>query len=544
MGNYLHNFTEDEGAKLPVGISSFEFIRTQGYLYVDKTPWLSRMATQGMYYFLSRPRRFGKSLVVSTLSAMFQGRRELFKGLWIADKSSWDWQVFPVIILDFNEIPHESPEELNVGITFALKHIAQSYQVSVTASLIGLQFQELIATLYKKMGGPVVVLIDEYDKPILDHLGKGPGHLDVAKANREILKSFFGILKGINVSHYLRFVLLTGVSRFSKVSVFSELNNLDDISMSDRYADLCGYTQEELETYFRPEIGRFAQKYEAPHEEILQKLARQYNGYRFAKRDVRVYNPFSILKAFSELDFGHYWFETGTPDFLINLFKQQGYDIPGIEKIRVSQAAFTTFEIEHLVPEALLLQTGYLTIHDVQQRVYTLGYPNQEVKLGFSESLFLSLLDNANQEPGSYIFHLSTYLQQENFEAFFDTMKAIFASIPYDIQSKRDEAYYHALFYLMISASGTDAQSSVLTSKGRIDLVVLFPGSIYIIEFKCNQSANAAVRQIVQKGYAEKYQRDAKSICFIGINFDTDTRNITEWKVVKDRDGWGKQGGN
>lgn len=519
-------------AKLPVGISSFEFMRTQGYLYVDKTSWIYRMVTQGMYYFLSRPRRFGKSLLVSTLSNLFQGRKDLFEGLWIADHGDWDWQAHPVISLDFNEIPHETPEELKQGLTFALKNIAQSYQVSIEAPLIGLQFQELISTLYQKTGMPVIVLIDEYDKPMIDHLGKGDEHLAIAKANRDILKSFFGILKGINVSSRLRFVFLTGISRFSKVSIFSELNNLDDISMSDRYAELLGYTQEELEACFHEKITQLAQKFECSYEEIVTKLAWQYNGYRFAKKEVGVYNPFSVLKAFSESDFGNYWFETATPSFLIHLLKQQRYNIPNIEEIRVSQPIFTTFDLDRLLPEALLLQTGYVTIKDVQQRVYILGYPNQEVKLAFSESLFLSLTENASNELSPLVFQLADYLRHEDFDAFFETMTAIFASIPYDIQTKRDEGYFHTLFYLMISASGADAQSSVLTSKGRIDLAVIFPEKIYIIEFKCNQSAETAIQQIQEKGYAEKYQRNGKKLILIGINFSPETRNIAEWNVV------------
>lgn len=518
-------------AKLPVGISSFEFMRTQGYLYVDKTSWIYRMVTQGMYYFLSRPRRFGKSLLVSTLSNLFQGRKDLFEGLWIADHGDWDWQTHPVISLDFNEIPHETPEELKQGLTFALKNIAQSYQVSFETPLIGLQFQELIFSLHQKTEMPVAVLIDEYDKPMIDHLGKGDEHLAIAKANRDILKSFFGILKGINVSSRLRFVFLTGISRFSKVSIFSELNNLDDISMSDRYTELLGYTQEELETCFHEKIDQLAQKFGWSDEKTVSKLARQYNGYRFARKDVCVYNPFSILKAFSELDFGNYWFETGTPSFLIQLLTQRDYNLPEIEWLAMDHS-MTAYSLEHVDPKVLLFQTGYVTIKDVRQSVYVLGYPNQEVKQAFLKHLLSARIDEEEQPIYSHIAQLAEYLKTEDFDAFFETMTTLFASIPYDIQTKRDEAYFHTLFYLMLSASGADAQSSVLTSKGRIDLAVLFPEKIYIIEFKCNQSPETAIQQIQQKGYAEKYQRSGKTLILIGINFSPETRNIAEWNVV------------
>ena len=533
MSHHLHLSGGKERPKLPIGISSFEFMRTQGYLYVDKTPWIYRMVTQGIYYFLSRPRRFGKSLLVSTLSNMFQGKKELFKGLWIAEQSDWDWQAYPVITIDFNEISHSTPDELKQSLLLNLHQYADESGFDLSTDIPGMCFKELIHKLHKAQGIPVVVLVDEYDKPMIDHLGRGEERLNIAKANRDILKNFFGVLKGISVSSRLRFVFLTGISRFSKVSIFSELNNLDDISMNDRYAELLGYTQEELETCFYDEIDQLADTFDVSHEETLAKLARQYNGYRFSEKVTSVYNPFSILKALLEKKFKPYWFETATPTFLINTLQQQQYGIPEIEHIQVSQSIFTTFELERLSPEALLFQTGYITIKDVQQQVYILGYPNQEVKLALSESLFFSLAENVDNTVSSKVLRLAGYLQQENLDVFFETVTAIFASIPYDIQAKRDEAYYHTLFYLMVSASGAEAQSSVLTCKGRIDLAVIFPEKIYVIEFKCNQNAETAIRQIREKGYAEKYQQSDKRLFLIGINFSTETRNIAEWNVVE-----------
>ena len=519
--------------KLPIGIQDFETMRTQEYLYVDKTRDIYRMITQGMFYFLSRPRRFGKSLLVSTLKCIFQGKEALFEGLWMTTHGDWEWQEYPVLIFDFTAISSQTPEALEQNLSFRLKNFAKTYNFSLEAPFVEPQFEELIATLYQQSGMPVVVLIDEYDKPIIDHLGKGERGLETARANREVLKRFFGVLKSGTIASALRFIFLTGISRFSKVSIFSELNNLDDISMSDRYATLLGYTQEELDTCFAGRIQELAQHLDCSQEQITTKLAQQYDGYRFSEYALQVYNPFSILKAFSERKIRDYWFETATPSFLVNLLIQEHYDLPALEALQVSQSIFSTFDLERLFPEALLFQTGYITIKDVHNDVYTLGYPNQEVKSAFLEYLLLALAKGAHSTISSQVLQLAGYLRNEEFEAFFETMTAIFALIPYDIETKRDEGYFHTLFYVMLSASGTEAHSSVLTSRGRIDLAVQFPEKVYIIEFKCNQSAETALQQIQQRGYAEKYRRSGKQIILIGINFSTEQRNVAGWKVVQ-----------
>jgi len=518
--------------KLPIGIQAFETIREQGYLYVDKTRHIYRMVSEGMFYFLARPRRFGKSLLVSILKCLFQGRKELFQGLWIADHGAWDWKEHPVIVLDFNGIPGSTPEELRQSIIFTLVQIAEDEGIVLKTNIPEIQFKELIVGLYKKTGASVAVLIDEYDKRLIDHIGKGEKGIETAKANRDILKSFFGVLKDAKVSPMLCFVFLTGVSKFSKVSIFSELNNLDDISMNEYYADVLGYTQQEIEGCFNQHIEQFSEKIGCSRDKIITESARYYNGYRFSKKDIRVYNPFSVLKAFHDYDFQDYWFETGTPVFLINLLKESRYDFPKIEGLEVSQSVFSTFDIERLRPEALLFQTGYITIRDVQDDIYILDYPNQEVKTSFLELLLYSMTEGGDAEENSKFLRLAGYLKREDFEAFFETVSAIFASVPYDIQSKRDEAYFHTLFYLMISASGADALSSVLTNRGRIDLEVIFSDKVYIIEFKCNQSADAAIAQIVGKGYAEKYEQSGKKVFLMGINFSTEKRNLSEWKVI------------
>ena len=533
MEIHLTDHDVSGGAKLPVSINDFETMRTQGYLYVDKTPFIYHLVMQGKFYFLSRPRRFGKSVLITTLKCLYEGRKELFEGLWIAAPGRWNWQTHPVILLDFTEISNETPEHLQQGLETCLFRIAEAHDIQLGSPLLTSKFTELILRLSQKTGMMVAVLIDEYDKPIIDHLGKGEAEFNIAKANRDVLKRFFGVLKGITIAPKLQFIFLTGITRFSKVSIFSELNNLDDISMNDAYAALIGYTQEELETCFDAHITAFAGHLGRPREQVLAALAEQYNGYRFAEADMKVYNPCSILKSLNVRRFDDFWFETGTPTFLINLLKQTGSYLPEIEGVEVSKTIFSTFDIERLQPTALLFQTGYITIKAIQDRLYTLGYPNQEVKRAFTESLLLSLIPRDAEEVNSNVLRLSGYLRHENFDVFFETLTAIFAAIPYDIESKRDEAYFHALFYLMLTASGADARSSILTCKGRIDLAVFFPETIYIIEFKCNQSPETALQQIHDKGYAEPYRAEGKPIVLIGIEFNTEQRNIAGWKVER-----------
>ncbi len=520
--------------RLPVGKSSFESIRENNDLYVDKTRHIFQMIDRGMFYFLSRPRRFGKSLTVSTLKCLFQGRKELFEGLWIAENTDWEWKPYPVIVIDFNEIPHNSPEMFRQTLSLSLKQTAQQYGVSLHTDFPETQFQELILALENQLGSPVVILIDECDKPIIDHLGKGTQSLDIAKKNRDIMKSFFGVLKGTTVSPCLRFVFFTGVSKFSRVSIFSELNNLTDLTMNRHYAEMLGYTQKELETRFAEHIDRFAEECQNTREHIIENLKARYNGYRFSEKDVRVYNPFSVLKALDEMAFKNYWFESGTPTFLVNLLSENNWYLPSIENMQATEVLFSVYEIENLQPEALLFQTGYVTIKDIEGRLYTFDYPNQEVKTAFLEILFHSC--TRGLRDGSRFVLLSKYLSLEDFKSFIETMTAIYASIPYTLENRRDEAYFHTVFYLMVSASGLDARSEILTCKGRIDLLITFPDKIYIIEFKCGQNADAAVKQIRENGYAAPYRQNGKKIILMGIDFDTEKRNISEWKTENDSD--------
>lgn len=514
---------------LPIGKSSFESIRQRNDLYVDKTRHIFQMADEGEYYFMSRPRRFGKSLTVSTLKCLFEGKKELFEGLWIREHGDWEWQPHPVVMIDFNELAHDTPENTKHSLKNNLTKIADQYDVRIQDTLLPGMFVELISSLQRKTGSTVAVLVDEYDKPIIDHLGKGGKALEIAKQNREIMKSFFGALKGINVAPCLRFVFFTGVSKFSRVSIFSELNNLNDITMMESYADMFGYTREELEADFTPYIKRLAEATGISRSEIMKKLENHYNGYRFSRRDVRVYNPFSILSVLIHKDFKNFWFETGTPTFLVNLLKDADWYLPEIEGLKTTETVFSTYDLENLKPEALLFQTGYATIKDVVGRIYTFDYPNREVKTAFLETLFHAYTEGLKNR--SKFILLAEYLHTEDTDAFMETMTSIFASIPYALESKRDDSYFHTIFYLMVCASGVNAHSEVLICDGRIDLVMEFSDKIYILEFKCNQHAETALKQIREKGYEKKYTQTGKKIVLMGINFDTEKRNVSDWKA-------------
>jgi len=513
---------------LPIGDASFESIRRNGLLYVDKTRHIFEMVDKGKYYFLSRPRRFGKSLTVSTLQCLFQGKKDLFTDLWLSEHARWDWKEHPVVIIDFNEIPHHSPDILKKTLSRDLKRTAEHYRISIQSEYVETQFLELILGLGNQSEAGVVVLVDEYDKPIISHLGKGPEALGIAKENREIMKYFFGVLKGAAVSPCLRFVFFTGVSKFSRVSIFSELNNLNDITMNRHYADMLGYTHSELENNFSEHIRQFADECHLSPEGVVDGLKDHYNGYRFSEKDVRVYNPFSVLKALEERAFKNYWFETGTPTFLVNLIREANWQPPKIEDMKATEIMFSTYDLDDLKPEALLFQTGYVTIKEAGERVFTFDYPNREVKTAFLETLFHSYSKGLSDR--SRFVLLAEYLLAEDMGAFIETTSAIFASIPYTLETKRDEAYFHTVFYLMVCASGVNARSEVLTCEGRIDLAVEFFDKVYVIEFKCDQSAEAALGQIRTKRYADQYRRGGKKIFLMGIDFDSEKRNVSEWK--------------
>jgi len=517
--------------KLPIDLQEFETIREEGFLYVDKTAYLSRMLERGRYYFLSRPRRFGKSLTVSTLRCLFENRRPLFDGLWICENGRWDWAEYPIILFDFNTLSHDTPDHFRLDLERSLIRTAAKFGIHLEEPLLKGKFTELILALKKQTGRSVVVLIDEYDKPVIDHLGLGNDRLETARTNRDILKNFLGVLKGADVVRHIRFVFITGVSKFSRVSIFSELNNLVDITMDRDYAGLLGYTREELDRYFQAHIADLAGVSGMSAPDAAQALQSHYDGYRFSRKPIQVYNPFSVLRAFSHSEFGNYWFETGTPTFLVNLLREQHYDLTAIEHLTVGEAVFSTYDLETLSPEALLFQTGYVTIQDVEGDIFTLGYPNREVRCAFLKQLMYSFTRHLDGSRQSAFLLLARFLGNEDIHAFFDTVKSIFATISYTLTTERNEAYFHTLFYLMVSASGMNVRSEILTNRGRIDLVVEFEDKVYIMEFKCDQSAQAGLDQIRRKGYAEMFRGTGKKRILMGIHFSSHDRNIAEWKI-------------
>ncbi|HOV09890.1 MAG TPA: AAA family ATPase [Spirochaetota bacterium] len=516
---------------LPIGQSSFENLIKGDMLYVDKTEIIYRMITTSKYFFLSRPRRFGKSLLISTLEEIFKGNKELFKDLWIY-KADYNWEEYPVVIIDFNHVLSDNHIMLQEGITKLLVDVANAHGLQLEENVYKYAFVELIKKLSEKYSKQVVLLIDEYDKPIITHLGKGDEEIRLAEKNRDILKNFYGTIKAASVIENLRFVLLTGVSKFSKAGVFSELNNLSDITMHGRYASILGITEEELAHYFDEYIKLQCNYLEIDEEEVRLKIREYYNGYRFSETDLKVYNPFSLIKFFDESKFRNYWFESGTPTFLVNLIKERNYYIPQTESFSADETTFSSYELDNLDITALLFQTGYLTIKDYDRDfgTYVLGYPNVEVKYSFLRHLYK---DRVPDEDNKYK-RLVELLAKGDLDEFISVMSSIFAGITYDEGSRINEANFHTLFYVTLAAGGLPARSQVLNYSGRIDMVVEVKDKVYIFEFKCNQSADKAIEQIRQKKYYEGFTSSAKEIYLVGINFDMEKRNIAQykWEIV------------
>jgi len=516
---------------LPLAVQDFPQMITGDFVYVDKTRYVYEMAhVPQAYYFLSRPRRFGKTLLVSTLKALFEGRKELFEGLWI-ENSDWQWKPHPVIQIDFNGIDATEAVTLEKSLFSILDEIAESHEISLKSEILTNKFVELFVELHKKYQEKIVVLVDEYDKPIITHLGQGETGMQIAIENRKVLKKFFGVLKEARVSARLRLAFITGISKFSQVSIFSDLNNLKDLSMHAAYADLLGYTQQELESHFGDWLDEFARLRQTTTGEILALLREWYNGHRFTKHETQVYNPFSIINAFSEYDFKNFWFETGTPSFLVHLIREKDYPITQLENLEVPETIFSTYELENLRLEALLFQSGYLTIQGFDGFLYKLGYPNQEVKTSFISYLYENLIKIADTTLKTQYVRLHQYLAQEDYERFIATANAILCAIAYPHIAGQDEHFYHTVFYLMLSASGVLVRTEVLNAHGRMDMAVEFKDKVYVIELKCNQSADEALRQIHEKRYHESYLHGGRRIYLVGINFDTQARAITDWRI-------------
>lgn len=510
--------------KCPIGIQTFREIREDHYYYVDKTAFALQLIAQGKHYFLSRPRRFGKSLFIDTLKELFEGNQALFTGLYA--ELHWDWSVsYPVIRLSFGSGILENRQQLNEAMVAQLADYEKRFGLASNEVNISYRFQALIRGIHRQTGQRVVVLVDEYDKPMLDNLQMP----DVAREMRNGLRNFYSVLKD-NDAH-LKFVFLTGVSKFSKVNLFSGLNNLRDITIDPDYSAICGYTDQDVDTLFAPELPGLDR----------QLIRDWYNGYNWL--GTSVYNPFDLLLLFQERAFKPYWFETGTPTFLVDFLAQEQWFTPHFMAQLTDEAILSHFDIETMTPEALLWQTGYLTFQRVEQSPaghwrYILGYPNREVEAALNNAL-LKAYGPRSQPALVARTHLEDALYQGDLEALRESFQALFASIPNDWYRRSPlaqfEGHYASVFYSQLAALGLNVQPEDTTNKGRIDLSLQLQQQVYLFEFKVveSQSTGQALQQLIHKGYAEKYRKPGLTVILIGIEFSKSERNIVGWETQR-----------
>ncbi|MCK5056195.1 MAG: ATP-binding protein [Candidatus Aminicenantes bacterium] len=515
--------------KLPVGVQTFSEMIGENYLYVDKTKYIYNLfADGGKYYFLSRPRRFGKSLLLSTLKEIFSGNQTLFEGLWIYDKI--EWKKYPVIYIDFLKIGCKTPGILEKSLEKIVRKMAGTFNIVLDKEGDYKDvFRDLIEGLGKK--NKVAILIDEYDKPIIDFVDDK----EVAKKNRDILRNFYTTIKGMD--EYIKFAFLTGVSKFSKVSVFSGLNNLRDITLSQQFTTMLGYTEEELLNYFNNRVEKLVPGLKREKPEILDDIKRWYNGYSWDGENF-VYNPLSILSFFQESKFSNYWFSTGTPTFLIKFIKEKAINVETIGAWEVDESVFDSYDIENMDVASLLFQTGYITVKGIKTlkdiRKYYLSYPNQEVKDAFLKYLLADFIASSPATLGSKIFDLTEQLIDNRLDLFFVTIKSLFASIPYNIFIHDREAYYHSVIYLILTLLGINIKAEVQTNTGRIDALIEINDRVYIMEFKMG-SEKDALKQIKDRQYYDSYKGQAKNILLVGVGFDMGKRNISGY-ILEDYD--------
>jgi hypothetical protein len=502
--------------KYPIGLQDFEKIRKGGFLYIDKTQLIYNLIESGDYYFLSRPRRFGKSLLLSTIKEIFNGNKQLFEGLWIHDQ--WNWEnKHPVIHLQFSRLDYQKLG-LYEALNMEMGVLAKNFGIELEADNLKGRFEELIRKV--STNGRVVILIDEYDKPITDYLED----LEKVEENRAVFKSFYSVLK--DADQYIRLLLITGVSRFTRVSVFSDLNNLNDITIHRKYATLAGITQQELESNFSEEITEIQQH----QPDLLSNLKFWYNGYAWHENAERVYNPFSLLKYMDGRDFRNYWFQTGTPTWLVKHMKEQGEFAIG--NVFIGENALGYFNVENFSPVPVLFQTGYLTIkgYDADAGLYELGYPNKEVEDSLTDALLSAY---RNLFPGNDSMavtnDLGKALKNNNIPQMIKALDALLSTIPYDHWKAESESIFHIILHLSFKRLGLDVRSEVHSAIGRCDILVFTTQYIYALELKLNSSALTALNQIFEKEYLRSYQTDARKKVGIGINFSSEKRAVEEF---------------
>ncbi len=506
--------------RLALGHQEFSEVIGNNCIYVDKTEDIYKLIENGSYYFLSRPRRFGKSLLANTLKELFLGNKELFKGLWIYDK--WNWEKkHPVIKISFSLMDYIQ-HGLFVAINFELDKIAKTHNLILQSSTNGDKFIELITKLSSSQG-QVAVIIDEYDKPIIDYMDDIPQ----AEENLKILKNFYSILKDADKN--LRFLFITGVSKFSHISIFSDLNNLTDITIDSKYAKIVGWTKDEVEKNFPDHIKDVAETFKDVFPNIMLQMKKWYNGYSWDGK-TKVYNPVSLMNFFDKQVFRNYWFSTGTPTMLMKIIKNRQLTAFDIEKTYISSDILDKYDFANINFKSLLFQTGYLTIkeYDIYLDEITLGYPNQEVDKSFSVHILSELSSRKLDDTYNLLRKIKQSVFQNDIDNFIKNINIIFKNIPYTIVDDK-EKYFHSLFYLIIKMLGFDIESEVITIDGRIDAVIKTENNIFILEFKINQSAKKAIDQIKSKEYATKYTDDNRQISLIGINFDTEKMKIEDY---------------
>lgn len=511
--------------KFPIGIQQFQELRTEGWVYVDKTLHVYKMATEGKYYFLSRPRRFGKSMLLSTLEAYFRGRKELFEGLAI-ERLETEWTEHAVLHFDLNAKPFKVLQDLYDLLNEQLTVYEQQYgSVPVDKSPEG-RLRQLIRTAKKKTQRGVVVLVDEYDKPILQSIGDDALQADF----RAALKAFYGTLKSADGD--LRFAMLTGVTKFSKVSVFSDLNNLEDISMEPKFHDICGITEEELHGYFDEEVNRLAEENGQTKEEAYMTLRARYDGYHFCCNVPGIYNPFSLLHALKNSNYGSYWFSTGTPTYLVELLKEQNVDPKVLSGYEAAASELDSMQVRVSNPIAVLYQSGYLTIkgYDRSVKLYMLDFPNEEVEEGFINFLIPYYTPIPETESPSFIGKFVREVRNGQVEEFMHRLRSLMADTPYEI-IKDLENHYQNVMFIFTKLMGLYTQAEYRTSCGRIDLLIATEKYVYVIELKLDGTAEEALDQINRKDYSLAFTAGERQVVKIGANISSKTRNLEKWKV-------------
>ena len=523
----MNEIMETTYRRYPIGIQNFEDLRNNNCVYIDKTELIYRLTHSDKIYFLSRPRRFGKSLLVSTLEAYFQGKKHLFEGL-AMERLETEWTEYPVLHMDFSGSKYTDADKLREVLNIEISKWEKLYGKEEDECSFSNRFQGVIQRAYQKTGKQVVVLVDEYDSPLLDTNGEPA----LQKELRNIVRDFFSPLK--KNGQYLRFLLLTGISKFIQLSIFSELNNLKNISMRDDFSAICGITEKELHTALQPDIQRMADANNETYEEACQHLKKQYDGYHFSKNCEDIYNPFSLFNALDAKEYKNFWFSTGTPTFLIELLQEADFNVRDLEGVEATDEEFDapTEQIQSPIP--VLYQSGYLTIkgYDPDFQIYKLAYPNREVRKGFIENLLPTYVHRARENNTFYVVSFIRDLRKGDIESCLERTRSFFASIPHDLENKT-EKHYQTIFYLLFRLMGQYVDAEVKSAIGRADVVVRLADAVYVFEFKYDGTPDEALAQIESKQYAIPYQADGRRIVKVGVNFDSETRTIGEWKIVE-----------